>query len=185
MRSSRHGTASRLDIATSRAEASRLPLRNPRALACASGTAAELGGTLGKEPTLRFVPPNTLSALPLEVLHPRDPVTSLRQAISAGSAHDEGQTQLDGRTVERIRIDLPSDCRFAPCSQGPGYEYVDPETFYPVRTELPGFIAEVGGSDVVRLRIVERILTFEYLARTAANLALTDIRAQHPDATGP
>jgi hypothetical protein len=25
----------------------------------------------------------------------------------------------------------------------------------------------------------------EYLPRTVANLALTDIRAQHPDATGP
>jgi len=38
---------------------------------------------------------------------------------------------------------------------------------------------------MVQLRIVERILTFEYLPRTAANLALTDIRAEHPHATGP
>ncbi len=31
--------------------------------------------------------------------------------------------------------------------------------------------------------VVDRYLTFEYLPRTAANLALADIRAQHPDAT--
>jgi hypothetical protein len=35
----------------------------------------------------------------------------------------------------------------------------------------------------VRLHIVERTLAYEYLPRTAANLALTDIRAQDPDAT--
>src|SRR5262249_9671589 len=133
----------------------------------------------------RFVPPNTLSALQVRYLQPRDPVASLRQAISAGTAHDEGKTQLDGQTVERIRIDPPSDCPVAPCSQEPGYAYVDPETFYPVQDEGPGFIAEVGGSVVVQLHVVERIQTFEYLPRTAANLALTDIRAQHPNATGP
>ena len=31
--------------------------------------------------------------------------------------------------------------------------------------------------------VVVRYLTFEYLRRTDANLALTDIRAQHPNAT--
>jgi hypothetical protein len=35
----------------------------------------------------------------------------------------------------------------------------------------------------VHLRI--RYLEVEYQKRTAENLALTDIRAQHPDATGP
>ena len=37
----------------------------------------------------------------------------------------------------------------------------------------------------VRVRDVARYLTFEYLPGTAANLALTDIHAQHPNATGP
>ena len=41
------------------------------------------------------------------------------------------------------------------------------------------------GRPVVRLHVVTRYLTFEYLPRTAANLALTDIEAQHPNATGP
>jgi DNA-directed RNA polymerase specialized sigma24 family protein len=36
---------------------------------------------------------------------------------------------------------------------------------------------------VARLHIVDRYLRFEYLPRTDANLALTDIRAQHPNAT--
>jgi hypothetical protein len=160
----------------------------PRALACARGTAAELGGTFEPAQTLMFVPPNTLGEPPfrfIRELADLDPVTALRAAISAGTAHDEGETQLEGRTVVRIRIDPPSDCRFPPCPREPGYAYVDPETFYPVRTESSqGFIAQAGGP-VVRLHTVERIVTYEYLPRTAANLALTDIRAQHPNATRP
>jgi hypothetical protein len=160
----------------------------PRELACASGTAAELGGTFGSGQTLRFVPPNTLAGLPFRLILDRarlDPVTGLREAISAGTAHDEGKTQLDGRTVERIRIDPPSSCSVPGCPREPGYAYVDPETFYPVQTESPqGFIAQAGAA-IVRFRTVERIVTYEYLPRTAANLALTDIRAQHPNATGP
>jgi hypothetical protein len=159
----------------------------PRALACSSGTAAELGGTVGSGQTLRFVPPNTLTGLPFRtILDPArlDPATALREAISAGTAHDEGRTQLGGRTLERIRIDPSSDCPFPPCPREPGYAYVDPETFYPVQTESPqGFIAQSGGP-VVRLHVVERIVTYEYLPRTSANLALTDIQAQHPNATG-
>jgi hypothetical protein len=31
----------------------------------------------------------------------------------------------------------------------------------------------------------DRYLAYEYLPRTDDNLALTDIRAQHPDAIGP
>jgi hypothetical protein len=36
-----------------------------------------------------------------------------------------------------------------------------------------------------RRDLVFRYRTFEYLPRTAANVALTDIEAQHPNATGP
>jgi hypothetical protein len=158
---------------------------DPRGLACVTGTASELGGTLNGPWPLRFVPPNTLSASPVRLVFPLDPVANLREAISAGRAHDEGKTQLGGRAVERIRIDPPSDCPLPSCPREPTYAYVDPETFYPVETHGPAFIALVGGPVVARLHLVVRHLTFEYLPRTAANLALTDIRAQHPNATGP
>jgi hypothetical protein len=158
---------------------------DPRALACSSETPSELGGAFDTGQTLRFVPPNTLSANPLRFVFPLDPVTDLREAISAGRAHDEGKAQLDGRTVERIRVDPPSGCTDDPsCPREPHYWYVDPETFYPVETDGPGDIA-APGRPVVRLHSVMRFLTFEYLPRTAANLALTDIQAQHPNATEP
>ena len=125
---------------------------------------------------------------------PLDPAADLRAAISTGRAHDEGKTELDGRTVERVRIDPPptSACpRYAKCPRGPVYVYVDPETFYPVGFSSTDSQVEIvggpGGSSYrqVRVRDVTRYLTFEYLPRTTANLALTDIRAQHPNATGP
>lgn len=132
-------------------------------------TRRELGGDLDSGMELYFVPPDTLAIWPLGTGgRPPDPVTELRKAISAGRAHLEGSTQLDGRTVERIRIDFPSECfdRDAGCAS---YAYVDPETFNLVRTERHG--------------VIDRYLTFEYLPRTAANVALANIQAQHPDAT--
>ncbi len=65
--------------------------------------------------------------------------------------------------------------------------YVDPETFLPVQEEIPGGLTIRPGPDdrVYQVDIVVRYLEVEYLRRTAENLALTDIRAQHPDATGP
>jgi hypothetical protein len=115
---------------------------------------------------------------------PTDPVTAFRQALRAGTAHDEGTVQLDGRTVERIRIDGPAACPLPGCSPEPRYVYVDPETFFPIETHGVG---ETDQSGIVEVesQLVMRNLTFEYLALTDANLALTDIRAQHPNAIGP
>jgi hypothetical protein len=158
---------------------------DPRALACASGTPLELGGTFDTGETLRFVPPNTLTVSPLQFVFPLDPVKELREAISEGRAHDEGETQLDGRTVKRIRIDAPPGCPVADCSREPSYAYVDPDTFAPVQVESPHGGINPPGGPFVRLHVVMHTLTFEYLPRTPANLALTDIRAQHPNATGP
>jgi hypothetical protein len=158
---------------------------DPRVLACASGTPLELGGTFDTGETLRFVPPNTLTVNPLQFRHPLDPVKELREAISEGRAHEEGETQLDGRTVERIRIDASPRCPFPVCSREPSYAYVDPDTFAPVRLESPHGGINPPGGPFVRLHVVMRTMTFEYLSRTPANLALTDIRAQHPNATGP
>jgi hypothetical protein len=168
---------------------------DPGALACSTRTsrsdellpspslgASELAGTLDPPWTIMFVPPNTLRSAPLVFVFPPDPVTELREAIGAGRAHDEGKTQLHGRTVERIRLDPPY-CpsfrpRFRPCPSEPIYAYVEPETFYPIQTEADFYVAGV------RVHVVTRVLTFEYLPRTDANLALTDIKAQHPNATG-
>jgi hypothetical protein len=159
---------------------------DPRALVCSSGIRAEVGGTLDlPAQTLIFEPPNTLRVSPVTFLMPQpDPVSRLRQAISDGSAHHEGAAELDGRTVERIRIDPPSACAYPECAPEPAYVYVDPDTFYPLEVRAPGAFAPPDGP-VIWLDVVVRYQTFEFLPRTAANLALTDIRSQHPNATGP
>ena len=163
------------------------PPLDPRAIVCSKGTASELGGTFdphcsatGCEPSLRFTPPNRLShQLILFRFDTGEFVTRIREGIAAGRVHDEGKTQLGGRTVERIRGEPPPACRVPGCPREPTYLYVDPETFYPVEIHSYGDIAGL------RFQIVIRYLTYEYLPRTVANLALTDIRAQHPNAVGP
>jgi hypothetical protein len=153
---------------------------------CASGTPSEGGGTLDTREALLFVPPDTLKSTGLGYFGPPDPVAALRQAISNGRAHDEGTTELDGRTVRRIRVDAPPDCPIAGCEADPEYHYVDPETFYPVQVESPhGYAIPSPGGPLVRFHSVLRWLTYEYLPGTPANRALADIRAQHPNATGP
>jgi len=82
-------------------------------------------------------------------------------------------------TVEQIRVDPPRDCPVYGCPREPTYLYVDPDTFYPV--EIHGY-ADLAG---LWHQLVIRYLTYEYLPRTPANLALTHIRAQHPNAVGP
>ncbi len=161
-----------------------LDITDPRELACSTGTPSELGASFDMEVTLRFVPPNMLSANTPRFVFPVDPVKDLRIAISAGRAHDEGTMQLAGRPVERIRIDPPNGCPVQGCARKPQYAYVDPETFHPVQIECEdcGVIA-LPGRPVLRLRMVTRYSTFEYLPRTDENLLLTDIRAQHPGAT--
>lgn len=155
-----------------------------RALACSAGTPSELGGTLEPARTLMFVPPNTLRASPAVFVSRPDPVTELREAISTGAAHDEGEAQLDGRTVRRVRIDPPPTCPVPSCSRKPSYAYVDPETFYPAQLDSPhGYIAPADGRPVVRLHLVMRTLMFESLPRTPATRALTDIEAQHRNAS--
>jgi hypothetical protein len=131
---------------------------------CSSATTVEIGGTLDSHPQLRFVPPNTLSATGPTLQFPNDPVQMLRDALSAGKAVDEGQTQLDGRTVEHIRI-------------GDTSVYVDPQTFYPIETDGHAIFG------AVVLQSVSHVLAYDYLPATTANLALTNIHAQHPNAT--
>jgi hypothetical protein len=137
----------------------------------------EWGGDLDSGAEFLFVPPNQLAVWPLgEGNRPPDPVTELRDAISAGRAHLEGKTQLDGRTVERIRIEPVRRC--ATCPLTSGHVYVDPETFHLVGTDSLPETDEAGRTG----KRVRRYLTYEYLPRTPSNVALADIRAQHPDA---
>ena len=158
-----------------------------RTFVCADWGTVEIGGNLGAFRMLRFVPPNTViesgGLIPVT-----DPVASLRDvmraAITEGRAHHEGKTELDGRVVERIRIDPRSGCSDVPCALST-YVYVEPETLFPVQSEGPYSFAFYPDTNYLRLHVVERYLKYEYLPRTAANRALTDIRAQHPEATGP
>ncbi len=163
---------------------------DPRTRACFSGRASEIGGSYDSPLTLRFVSPNRLSPYAIQFRFPLNPVADLREAIRAGRAHDEGKTELDGRTVERIRIDPFCPSRFTSCPRDL-YAYVDPETFYPVQFVVTTSLVEIVGGPTgssyahVGVRDVTRFPTFEYLPGTAANLALTDIRTQHPNATSP
>jgi hypothetical protein len=152
---------------------------------CTKGPLVEFGGRLNTFRSLEFVPPNTLLPRLLRIAMPLDPAADLREAIRDGRAHDEGTTQLDGVTVRRIRFDPPrSPCMSVPpggCPREPMYTYVDPDTFRPVARECHcGWVGTL-----VRVHMKTRYLEFEYLPRTAENLKLTDIRAQHPDARGP
>jgi hypothetical protein len=141
---------------------------------CATGPRSEVGGALEGELPLMFVPPNTLvRSRRLSFSVEADPWADVRKMISEGRAHREGATLLDGRTVERVRFDPPSPLPRACLAFGcpTSYGYFDPETLYPVAWDF-------GQGDMWRY------LTYEYLPRTEDNLALTDIRAQHPGATG-
>lgn len=159
------------------------PATSRLALACGNPKGPELGGTLDSWTTLEFVPPNTL--LPRSRIGlPIDPVADLRQRLAAGTAHDIGRTTWQGRTVERIRIDREPGCASQGCPWEPFYWYVDPDTLQPVGMMGAGGIREPGRS-FLRLRVVVHFAAYEYLPRTAENLALTDIRAQHPGATTP
>ena len=166
-----------------------------------SGQPLELGGTLevptGKTlpgmvlPTLTFLAPSRFLSAHLRVTlgatlpgphdqaieNGADPASALRTAISEGRAHEAGTTQLDGHTVRRIALDLPStlpaDAPRLPAdapvmTHSEAYADVEPETFHPV--------------EIVFGRDAYRFLAYQYLPASAANLALADIRAQHPEA---
>jgi hypothetical protein len=159
---------------------------DPRTLACSDWGAHEIGAPSNVLGTLEFVPPSTLRVAPLqERFQPVDHVAFIRdeisQALADGRAHNEGMTEIDGHSVFRYRL----DCRVTPCPR-PSYVYMDPETSLPLKTESPNaFRLFLDARKFLAFDIVDRYFTIEYLPRTPENLALTDIRAQHPDAKGP
>lgn len=162
-----------------------------------AGHTLELGGTLEGQNaphsktiprTLTFVPPDVLWSARLLVsfgaplpgsdaeidANVVDPVSELRTAIAEGRAHEAGSTQLDGQTVRRIEFDPPSadahsrlvDPQYV---YSHSYAYVEPKSLHPVEIVVGG--------------VYYRFLTYEYLPATATNLTLTNIQAQHPNAT--
>jgi hypothetical protein len=150
---------------------------------CKAGTTVEIGGKTTSRQVLGFVPPNTLAIRrDFASGSDPDPFGHLRQAIEDGTAHREGTAVLDGRTVERIRIDC-DHAKFPGC--GPIYAFVDPETFLPVRTMAGPGLRPGPGASCKAPCFFQDFETYEYLPGTPANRALADIRAQHPDATGP
>jgi hypothetical protein len=152
-----------------------------RATACAEGMTRELGGDATR--SFMFVPPDTLEPFGPAQTASWDIVDHLRGALADGRAHMDGRTKIAGRTVERIRVECHVEPEAA-CPERPAeYFYVDRETFFPVQFELPDALHYSTPSGLVDFDVVGRYLTYEYLPRTEANLALTDIRAQHPGAT--
>jgi hypothetical protein len=165
-----------------------------------AGGALELGGAVeapaGKtnpaflRPTLTYLPSHELLRARLEVtLGPSlpgphdqiiengaDPVGALRSAIAEGRARLAGKTRLAGHTVQRIDFllaqQLPAGAPPLPSGHrvvhAEAFAYVEPTTFHPVEIVY-------GGQ-------ADRFLAYDYLPANAANLALADIRAQHPQA---
>lgn len=154
-----------------------------RSAACDESESAttEVGGTPGT--ALRFVPPDRLAlAGPGWTGGTRDDVATLREALRDGTARDEGEVELDGRAVQRIRVDIDPGPRSVLLTY-----YVDRETFKPVRVEAGRYVFSGPPCDWVFcvFDVVRDYLTYDYLPRTDKNLALTDIWEQHPDAVGP
>jgi hypothetical protein len=134
----------------------------------------EVGGT--PNASFRFVPPDMFAPNgPGWTGESQDDVPLLREALAEGRAYDEGQAQLDGRVVERIRVYLGTG------HSHPRYYYVDRKTFIPVQVEDPdGMLFSTARLGDLRFDIVRHYLTYEYLPRTDHNLDFTDIWAQHP-----
>lgn len=139
--------------------------------------AYEIGGHVLGTGGFQFVPPNRLGRVAPDVIAfgggPYDPAGSLRRALRSGHARDRGETELNGRTVELITerycLNRAGGSGSACTQRGTDRFYVDPKTYYPVKV-----VTATG--DVIRFA------AYEYLPRTEANLALTNIRAQHPHA---
>ena len=167
------------------------PGADPRALVCATGI--PVGGRRharrhpGADARVRAA--EQAARLADEVPHATaGPRRSLRQAIATEARTDEGKAQVDGRTVERIRID-PRHQSDLPCvpsrlSAEANVRVRRPRDLLSGRSTFSYAVGLVNGP-VLWHDLVVRYDTYEFLPRTDANLALTDIRAQHPDATGP
>jgi hypothetical protein len=92
-----------------------------------------------------------------------DQIAQVRAWLAAGQLHGDGEARIDGRRVTRL---VPTHGQRL---RGVKAYYVDARTSAPVRWQL-------NAAQWYDFTVYER------LPATAANLALTSIRAQHPEA---
>jgi hypothetical protein len=86
-----------------------------------------------------------------------DPVSSIHKALQSGDARVAGVVRIGGESLHKISL------------PGGSYAYFTTRSFYPRYFDNP---------DGTRFTVV----TYEFLPKSAANLRLLDLVAQHPDA---
>lgn len=113
-----------------------------------------------------------------------------RHEVATGMLKVVARTRIDGEDVYQLEFCVGGP----PCSDTGAY-YVDAQSYRLVREvsdsgpasgeplgESNSRVVERCYRGYERMRTVKEYKTWEYLPPTAANLALTDIRRQHPDA---
>jgi len=155
---------------------------------------AEIGGVVGGNSGLAYSftsdvldPVGFQYTITREVL---DPTALIKQALTSGHAHVQGQTTIHGRKVIQIRLSWNAFGRLIPVAD----YFVDARTYRPFRIAIIpsspesyrfGFPLSAAYSFLPSgLRWPGSVYDFvEYrtIAPTAANQRLTDIRAQHPN----
>ena len=112
-----------------------------------------------------------------------EPVALIQQALGDKQALLAGPTRLNGQKVERIDLTI-HDVDYG---NGSATYYIDARTFRPVEVVFHHAIG-VGYPDLplfqsgVTTNVVFHFVAYRYLPATSANLALTNIHTQHPDA---
>ena len=71
------------------------------------------------------------------------------------------------------------------CPREPAYAYVDPDTFFPVEMHEVVNIIALPRGPVVSFRVVMRVVTFEYLPRTAPTARSPTSRRNTRNMSGP
>jgi hypothetical protein len=162
--------------------------------------ATEIGGTLGRPAGLTYDPTNDVF-VPATIGFPinatdLEPSAFIRAALGSGRAQLEGTTTISGRKVIRIRLETPINGHPAASTT---YE-VDANIYRPVRVETHAIRPNAAPLGFPMAAILELPFgdmpgtntaydytysfdQYRYLDPSHANLALTDIRAQHPRAT--
>lgn len=156
---------------------------------------SEVGGTLGPETSLgthtvtSYMSYNAKTNTLVE--HVRsydrrqplnfDPLTVVRSALAAGTAHLDGRTVIDGE--QAIRITLTT--RDIDGRTGMVIYLADARTYHPIEIRYLSLAAFSYPLEPIFARrgwsLTLRFQTFRYLNDSASNLALTNIRVQHPN----